>query len=69
VECIDLTPHPGIEAANAGFFSRDNLPQPLHGGHTVRVPKCFELLDADAYFDPAASLNGDMPMHQRRESG
>ncbi len=67
VECIDLIPRPGIEAADARFFNRDNLPKPLHGGHAVRVPKCFELLHADAYFDPADSLNGDMPMHQHRE--
>ncbi|MBN1285259.1 MAG: NUDIX hydrolase N-terminal domain-containing protein [Anaerolineae bacterium] len=65
VTCDDLTPHPGVEALDAGFFAGDRLP-PLHYGHTMRVPKCFELLDREAaFFDPASSLHADMPMFQR----
>jgi 8-oxo-dGTP pyrophosphatase MutT (NUDIX family) len=63
VECPNLTPKPGVEAVDARFFDKAALP-PLHRGHTVRVPKCFDLLSAETYFDPAESLNGEMPMHQ-----
>jgi 8-oxo-dGTP pyrophosphatase MutT (NUDIX family) len=68
VECADLNASPGIETLDARFFSRDALP-PMRGGHEVRVPKCFELChQPDAYFDPADSTTGDMPMIQRPQS-
>jgi 8-oxo-dGTP pyrophosphatase MutT (NUDIX family) len=65
VECSHMIPKPGMEAIDARYFSHENLPTTLHGGHTMRVPKCFELLDAEPYFDPAHSYNVDMPMYQR----
>lgn len=67
IGCPDLTPKPGIEAVDARFFGQHALPQPLQAGHTMRVPKCFELLDAETYFDPAESLTTDMPVHQRTD--
>jgi len=68
VECASYTPVPGIEAVDARFFSRAALPTPMHYGHDLRVPKCFELLDqAETYFDPADSSGEAMPHHQRPE--
>lgn len=64
IECHDLTPKPGVETADARYFGQHNLPQPLHPGHHRWVPRCFELLDAETYFDPAESLSVAMPMHQ-----
>lgn len=69
VHCDDLKPVPGLEALVAQFFARDSLPEPLHPGHDQRIPKCFELLDQDAYFDPAAAETLTLPMHQRDNSG
>jgi 8-oxo-dGTP pyrophosphatase MutT (NUDIX family) len=66
IECPDLTPKPGFESVDARFFTQHTLPSALHPGHDMRVPKCFELLDAETYFDPAESLTGDLPMHQHR---
>lgn len=66
VQCDDLTPAPGIESLDAQFFARDHLPEAMHGGHSTRVPKCFELLDSgNTYFDPAASAHIALSMHQR----
>lgn len=65
VHCDDLTPAPGIEALDAQFFARESLPQPLHPGHDRRIPRCFELLDQDSYFDPSAADDLSLPMHQR----
>ena len=66
VECRDLVPVPGGEMLAAHFFAGDQLPQPLHHGHDVRVPKCLQLLDSGTtFFDPAASDDTDMPMYQR----
>lgn len=65
VACDDLTPSPGIEALDAGYFARDALPLPLHPGHDTRIPMVFERLARDAYFDPADSRNGELSMVQR----
>ncbi len=65
VTCDDLTPHPGIEAIDAGFFARDHLPPRLHPGHDRRIPRVFEALDRPAFFDPADSRAAAMPMEQR----
>lgn len=66
VECVELFPVPGVEALDARFFSRDALPQAMHRGHELRVPKCFDLFNQlEAYFDPADSSSADMPLHQR----
>ncbi len=66
VECLDPVPVPGIEMLDAHFFTADQLPQPLHHGHDVRLPKCLQLLDSGTtFFDPAASDHTDMPMYQR----
>lgn len=67
IECPDLTPKPGVETVDARYFGQHNLPQPLHPGHDMRVPKCFELLDGETYFDPAESLTTDMPVQQRTD--
>ena len=64
VECPNMTPKPGVEALDARFFDKAALP-PLFQGHTVRVPKCFDLLESETYFDPAESLNAVMPTHQQ----
>lgn len=66
VECADLTPVPGIEMLAARFFPLDALPQPLHRGHDLRIPKCFQLWqEGETFFDPATSGDRVMPMHQR----
>ena len=66
VRCADLSPVPGVEMLEAGFFGPNALPEPLHAGHDLRVPKCFELARGGrTYFDPASSYGIDMPMHQR----
>ena len=66
VRCDELTPIPGIEMLEAGFFAPDALPVPLHASHERRVPKCFELVRSGrTYFDPATSYGIAMPMHQR----
>ena len=66
VECRELSPVPGIEMLDAHFFAGDQLPQPLHPGHDVRVPTCLQLVErGTTYFDPAASDDTDMPMDQR----
>ena len=63
----DLTPKPGMEALDARFYARDCLPEPLHPGHDARVPRCFELLDQPAFFDPADASTMTLPMDQRQE--
>ncbi len=66
VECLDPIPVPGIEMLDARFFTADQLPQPLHHGHDVRVSKCLQLLDSSkTFFDPASSDQTDMPLYQR----
>ncbi len=66
VECVDPIPVPGIEMLDARFFTADQLPQPLHHGHDVRLSKCLQLLDSGTtFFDPASSDQTDMPMYQR----
>ena len=64
VNCDHLVPKPGHETIDARFFGRDQLPENMHGGHGLRVPKVFELLDAKTYFDPAQSYDVQMPVHQ-----
>ena len=47
------TPSVGSETIDVGWFDRGELP-PLHPGHTLRLPRCFELMESGAtYFDPA----------------
>lgn len=66
VQCTEFSPVPGAEAIDARFFSRDALPQDMHSGHDVRVPKCFDILgQSEPYFDSADSLTGEMPVYQR----
>ncbi len=66
VRCDELSPVPGIEMLEAGFFGPDALPEPLHGSHNLCVPRCFELARTGrTYFDPASSYGIEMPMHQR----
>jgi ADP-ribose pyrophosphatase YjhB (NUDIX family) len=66
VECAELRPVPGIEMLDAGFFRPDALPEAMHHGHDLRIPRCFELLrSGSTYFDPADSYQADMPMFQR----
>lgn len=64
VSCNDLSPSPGLETLDAKFFPKDQLP-PLHGGHSLRVPKIFELRNQPTYFDAAESYTAEMPMKQR----
>ena len=66
VECHDLSPMPGVEALDVQFFSRSHLPDALHAGHELRIPRCFELLErSETYFDSAESSTGDLPLYQR----
>jgi ADP-ribose pyrophosphatase YjhB (NUDIX family) len=66
VECEDLVPSPGVESLDARFFSRYALPDEMHAGHELRVPKCFDLLTTtEAYFDPADSATSILSAHQR----
>ncbi|MBN1203152.1 MAG: NUDIX hydrolase N-terminal domain-containing protein [Anaerolineae bacterium] len=65
VECSDLSPSPGLETLEAAFFDCDHLPAPLHPGHDLRVPCCFDLPGNGAFFDPADSRRASLPMYQR----
>jgi ADP-ribose pyrophosphatase YjhB (NUDIX family) len=66
VICQEYTPAPGVEMLEAAYFPTDRLPNPLHFGYERRLPKCLEMLtQGEVYFDPAASYQLDMPMHQR----
>jgi ADP-ribose pyrophosphatase YjhB (NUDIX family) len=66
IQCHDLDPAPGIEMLQAGFFSPDALPSPLHSSHARRVPFCIELARTGrTHADPASSIDIEMPMHQR----
>lgn len=66
VACTDHPPIPGVEMLDARFFASDALPAAMHRGHGERVPKCFALARAgETWFDPAASDDRAMPMHQR----
>ncbi len=70
VECVEQTPIPGIEMLDARFFSPEALPTAMHRGHGERAPKCCAMVrTSGTYFDPAASYEGEMPMHQRPGSG
>jgi ADP-ribose pyrophosphatase YjhB (NUDIX family) len=66
IYCAEMTPKPGLETKDARFFTADSLPE-LFLGHDRIAPKCFELRDGAAHFDPASSDDGDMPVHQRSE--
>lgn len=66
ITCVNFVPTPGIEMTDARFFSRDALPDAMHKGHEMRVPKVFALRDSgETFFDPTSSEDGDLPMHQR----
>lgn len=66
VECSELSPVHGVEMVDARFFMPDALPQAMHPGHDLRVPKSIQLLHSgETYFDPASSYHAALPMHQR----
>jgi ADP-ribose pyrophosphatase YjhB (NUDIX family) len=66
VECEPLAPTPGVEVVEARFFPPDRLPQPMRPGHDTRVPKVVQLArGTEAFFDPAASHDAQLPMYQR----
>ncbi|MFN8636510.1 MAG: NUDIX domain-containing protein [Chloroflexota bacterium] len=66
VQCADLTPAPGVEMLEAGFFSPNALPDPMHSGHGRRAPFCVELArTGQSFADPSTSYGVEMPMHQR----
>lgn len=66
VECDDPRPVPGTEMLDARFFLPDSLPELMHYGHRERLLTCLESLERGfTYFDPAASYDAEMPMHQR----
>jgi 8-oxo-dGTP pyrophosphatase MutT (NUDIX family) len=66
VECANLSPVPGVETLDARFFSPEALPPEMHRGHDLRVPICCRLAHSgETFFDPAASYEEMMPMHQR----
>jgi len=70
VECAELGPVPGVEMLDARFFAPDALPALMHRGHGERVPYCLALArTGETYFDPAASGDRVMPMHQRPADG
>lgn len=70
VECMAHMPVPGVEMLDARFFAPDALPTAFHRGHGERIPKCFALArTGECYFDPAASYECAMPMHQRPGGG
>jgi len=53
VEAADLTPRPGDDAFDAGYFAEDNLP-PMSPGHHLRAPFVFKQLRGEEplpYFD------------------
>ena len=56
VEAADLTPRPGDDAVDAGYFGEDNLP-PMSPGHYLRAPFVFKQLRGEEplpYFDKPA---------------
>ena len=66
VDCAELSPVPGMEMLAARFFPPHQLPQAMHHGHDLRVPKVVELWQSgETFFDPAASDHAVMPMRQR----
>ena len=70
VECAEHATVPGVEMLDARFFAADTLPAAMHQGHSERLPKCLALArTGETYFDPAASDDCAMPMHQRPGGG
>jgi hypothetical protein len=66
VERAEPAPSPSVAIDEAGFFAADRLPTPMRPGHDTRVPLVFGLAHgAEPFFDPAASNDVDLPMHQR----
>jgi 8-oxo-dGTP pyrophosphatase MutT (NUDIX family) len=66
VDSPELTPVPGVEAVEARFFARTAIPTDLHPGHEALIPEIFELAGGSGvYFDPATSVDEDMPSYQR----
>jgi len=69
VSCDRLDPSPGTEMITTEFFAPDQLPGAMHPGHDLRVPVCLELVHSGrVHHDPASSVLGDLPMHQRPET-
>ncbi|MCA1670086.1 MAG: NUDIX domain-containing protein [Thermomicrobia bacterium] len=70
VECAEPMPVPGVEMLAARFFAPGALPEAMHRGHGERVPRCCALArTGETFFDPAASMDTDLPMHQRPSGG
>lgn len=65
VECDDFIPAPGIEALDARFFAPDNLPDPLHPGHSNRIARVFAHTGA-TFVDLADTRQDELPVFQRR---
>ena len=65
VVCDALTPSPGAETLEVGFFPTDALPSPLHPGHERRIAALLERRHTTAYFDPADFHRGALPTLQR----
>ena len=65
VVCEALTPSPGAEALEVGFFPPDALPEPLHPGHAYRISTLLRHRRAPAYFDPANSHRVALSVLQR----
>ena len=66
VECKDYAASPGLECLDARYFTREEVDElPLFRGHDTRVPACYDLLDADPYFDPADTYDTDLSDFQR----
>jgi 8-oxo-dGTP pyrophosphatase MutT (NUDIX family) len=67
VTADDLTPAPGVEALDAGFFAREALDDlPLHPGHERRIPESWDALALGVTaFDPADSAEIDLSDFQR----
>jgi hypothetical protein len=54
-----------VDSIPPGSDFRDDLPEAMHEGHGQRVAKVFEMLGGTAYFDPASSIEGPLPMFQQ----
>jgi ADP-ribose pyrophosphatase YjhB (NUDIX family) len=68
VECDELKPSAGLETTDTQFFARENLPfDNMHFNHIGRIPKVFEALENDCFFDPIDSYAMDFSELQRSD--
>ena len=66
VQADDLQPSVGVEMTEAGYFPPRELPEPMMPGHQERIERGMIMLAHDrTHFDPLASTDLDLPMHQR----